>query len=284
MKRILGIVASPRVVGNSEILAKAAMEATGADNQLELIRLKDLDIKPCKACYSCLPPEVPCIIKDDLKYLLDKIRAADAVVIAAPCYFLGPQGSIKMLQDRFLSVSNKSREFAGKPCITITTYGVPDQQGYAEAALNLTARFLNLHLIDSASFLGANPTAVLEDPTNLEKVRKMGRGLVDPEYQRSYQAYQCPVCWSDILRYNGQEVICPFCGTKGAIKVEEQEAKLVFYPQANHRFSDEGGRRHFQEFLNTKKQEFIAKRQQYKELQTPYRAMDWWVSPPDSLK
>jgi len=39
MKRILGIVASQRMVGNSEILAKVAMEATGADNQKEMIRL-----------------------------------------------------------------------------------------------------------------------------------------------------------------------------------------------------------------------------------------------------
>lgn len=279
MKRILGIVASQRMAGNSEILAKVAMEATGADNQMEMIRLTDLDIKACKACYTCLPPDVPCHIKDDLNFLLDKIRAADAVVLAAPCYFLGPHGSIKMLQDRFLSVGNKSQEFSGKPCITITTYEVPSWEGYAEAALNLTARFLNLHLIDSASFLGANPAEVLEDPINLEKARQMGRGLIDPKYQRSSKDNECPVCWSDILRFDGKMVTCPFCGTKGEIKVEGQEAKLVFHPQANHRFSEEGRHHHFDVFLNGKKQEFIAKRKHYKELQIPYRSINWWVSP-----
>lgn len=280
MKRILGLVASPRMLGNSEILAKAAMEATGTDNQMEMIRLTDLDIKPCKACYACLPPDVPCHLKDDLNYLLDKIRAADAVVLAAPCYFLGPNGIIKLIQDRCLSVGNKSREFAGKPCISITTYGVPGWEGYTEAILNLTARFLNLQLIDSASFLGANPTEVLEDPANLEKARQLGRSLVEPDYIRSSKANECPVCWSDILRYNGKEVICPFCGAKGEIRVVEQEAKLVFNPHGSHRFSEEGRRHHFDVFLNSKKQEFIAKRQQYKEIQTPYRSMDWWVSPP----
>ncbi|MDD4170319.1 MAG: NAD(P)H-dependent oxidoreductase [Desulfotomaculaceae bacterium] len=260
------------------------MEATGADNQKEIIRLTDLDIKACKGCYSCLPPDVPCHIKDDLNYLLDRIRAADAVVLASPCYFLGPQGSIKMLQDRFLSISNSCREFANKTCITITTHGVPNVMGYTEMALNVTARFMNLKLIDSGSFIGASPAEVLEDPKNLEKVRQMGRGLVDPEYRRIPKAGECPVCWSDILRYDGTSVICPFCGTKGEIKVEGQEARLVFYPQADHRFSDEGRRQHFDEFLNRKKQEFIAKRHFYKELQTPYLSMDWWISPPGNSR
>ncbi len=279
VKRILGIVASQRVLGNSEILTKAAMEATGADSQKEMIRLTDLDLKSCKACYKCLPPDVPCHINDDLNFLLDKIRAADAVVFAAPCYFLGPQGSIRILQDRFLSVSNKAREFSGKPCISIMSYGARGMEGYAEAALNLTPRFLNLNLIDSASFFGASPAEVLEDPKNLERVRQMGRGLVDPNYKRDFKANECPVCWSDIFRYDGKELICPFCSTKGEIKVEGQEVKMVFYPRANHRFSEEGRHEHFDVYLNNKKREFLAKRHHYQELQKPYRSLDWWVSP-----
>jgi multimeric flavodoxin WrbA len=151
MKRILGIVASQRVLGNSELLTKAAMEATGADTQKEMIRLTDLNIKSCKACYRCLPPDVPCHINDDLQFLLDKIRAADAVVIAAPCYFLGPQGSIRVFQDRFLSVGNKAEEFRGKPCICIMTYGATDMKGYAEAALNL----IRMHDREYAAFYTA---------------------------------------------------------------------------------------------------------------------------------
>lgn len=279
MKHILGIVASRRVVGNSEILAKAAMEATGSDNQMEMIRLPELDIRPCRACYSCLPADVPCHIEDDLNFLLDKIRAADAVVLAAPVYFLGPHSSIKILQDRFLSVGNKYQDFAGKPCITIVSYGVADWEGYAQEVLNITAKFLNLHLVDSARFLGANPGEVLEDPENLARVRQMGRNLVDPNYQRRVKATECPVCWSEILRYDGKDITCPFCGTKGELKVEGQEVKYIFYPEPKHRFSDEGKRHHFDEFLNSKKQEFIAKKNHYKELQAPYRSLDWWVKP-----
>lgn len=278
-KLILGITASPRVAGNSEILTKAAMQAAGPDNKLEMIRLADLTINDCKACYSCLPTDVPCHLNDDLNYLLDKIRAADAVIFSAPCYFLGPQGSIKMLQDRLLSVSTKLEAFTGKPCVTITTFGVTGSEGYSAQALNLTARFLNLNLVDSAIFSGANPAEVLENPENLARARKLGQSLMDPEFRRSAKPYECPVCWNDLLRYDGTTVTCPFCGTTGEITVENQSPKLVFHPKDNHRFSEEGRHQHFEVFLNQKKQEFLDKRKYYKELQAPYRVLDWWVKP-----
>ncbi|MDD4238448.1 MAG: flavodoxin family protein [Desulfotomaculaceae bacterium] len=278
MKRVLGIVSSPRKLGNSEILAKAAMEATGADN-LELIRLTDLNLKPCQACYRCLPKDKPCLIEDDLDFLLDKIRLADAVVLAAPCYILGPNASIKILQDRLLSLGSKIEQYAGKTCIAITTYGRPGVEGYAEAALNLTAYFMHLQLVDCASFLGANPASVLEDPANLQRVQKMGRALFDPGYQRTPKPNECPACWSDILRYDGKNLICPLCGTKGEITVEGQAVKLKFFPQVNHRFSEEGKREHNEVFLPNKKEEFLAKRKYYKELQQPYRQIGNWVTP-----
>lgn len=279
MKRILGIVASPRKLGNSEILAKAAIEATGADNQAEMIRLTDLDIKACKACYACLPKEAPCVIKDHLPFLLDRIRHADAIVLAAPCYFLGPHSAVKIFTDRLLSVGSKYKQYAGKPCITITTYGRPGWDGYAEVALNLTARFLNLELMDSASFLGANPAEVLEDPVNLKRARQLGQALVDSGYQRISKANECPVCWSTILQYEGDTIRCPFCGTTGEMRAEGEKVRPVFDPKENHLFSEEARREHFDVFLKRKKQEFLAKRQYYRELQNPYRFANQWISP-----
>lgn len=283
MKRILGIVSSPRKLGNCEVLTRVIMEAAGSNNVLEMIRLTDLDIKGCRACYACLPKEASCVINDDLAFLLDRIRYSDAVVIAAPCYILGPHGSIKKLQDRFVSIGNKYEQYAGTPCVTVTAYGAPGWLGYAEPALNLTARFLNLNLIESAVFFGASPAEVIEKPADLQRARQLGSALFDPGYRRTAKENECPVCWSDILKYNGEDVICPFCGTRGEIKVEGGKSKLVFYPKDDHRFTDEGRRRHFEVYLNSKKQEYISKRKHYQELQRPYRETSYWVTP-DSNK
>ncbi len=278
MKRILGIVASPRRVGNCEILTRVIMEAAGPGNKLEMIRLTDLDIKGCRACYSCLPEDAACVIEDDLAFLLDKISLADAVVIAAPCYILGPGGSIKRLKDRFLAMGNKFERFAGKRCVTVTTYGAPNWEGYAEQALNLTARFLNLDLVDSAVFFGASPGEAIEEPANLKRARQLGRALLDPGCGRRPKDNECPVCWSNILKFDGAAVICPFCGTRGEIKADGEKARLTFYPREDHRFSDAGRRRHHA-YLDKKKQEYINKRKHYQELQSPYRETGYWVTP-----
>ena len=45
--RILGLVASPRRLGNSEILVKEIMSVLPAEWPKEMIRLPDLNIKNC---------------------------------------------------------------------------------------------------------------------------------------------------------------------------------------------------------------------------------------------
>jgi multimeric flavodoxin WrbA len=76
----------------------------------ELIRLTDLEIKPCKACYRCLQPDNACPIRDDFNFVIEKIRGADALIIGVPVYFLGPHGYYKMLTDRLLGSQNYSQD------------------------------------------------------------------------------------------------------------------------------------------------------------------------------
>ena len=54
MKNVLGIIASPRRMGNSEILVKEISSNIPEPHRLNLLRLSDFNIKPCRACYLCL--------------------------------------------------------------------------------------------------------------------------------------------------------------------------------------------------------------------------------------
>jgi hypothetical protein len=56
---------------------------------------------------------------------------------------------------------------------------------------------------------------------------------------------------------------------------------MVFYPRDNHRFTEEGRYEHFDVYLNSKKREFLAKKDHYQKLQEPYRSLDWWIKPPE---
>ena len=87
MKNILVISSSPRRHGNSSILCDEFINgAEEAGNKTEKIYLADLKIYPCKGCGVCSTTG-KCVQKDDMKDLLAKMAAADAIVLATPVYF-----------------------------------------------------------------------------------------------------------------------------------------------------------------------------------------------------
>ena len=83
--KVLGLVASYRRLGNTEILVKEALmgaEAEGAE--VEILRLTDYEIQPCRGGALCLFGTKLCHIQDDLNYLLDKMNESDAIILGTP--------------------------------------------------------------------------------------------------------------------------------------------------------------------------------------------------------
>ena len=100
LMKIIGIVGSSRMGGNTEILTKIALEeAQNEGVETELITLADKEIKPCDACLSCRKTG-ECHIKDDLPPILEKMLAADGIILATPVYFGSASPQIKALIDR----------------------------------------------------------------------------------------------------------------------------------------------------------------------------------------
>jgi multimeric flavodoxin WrbA len=95
-----------RKVGNTEILIKEAlMGAEELGVEVEILRMLDLDIRPCKFCKNCLArqdgPEA-CVIKDDAAFLYNTFMDCDGIILGAPVYALTPPGYLKMMEDRVL--------------------------------------------------------------------------------------------------------------------------------------------------------------------------------------
>jgi multimeric flavodoxin WrbA len=89
--------------------------AKEAGNQVEKIFLRDKDINYCTACYACKRNKGICAIKDDMAEVLDKMIAADVIVIATPVYFYTMDAQMKTLIDRtvarYLEIRNKEMYF-----------------------------------------------------------------------------------------------------------------------------------------------------------------------------
>ncbi|MCX7920152.1 MAG: flavodoxin family protein [bacterium] len=102
MKKILGIVGSPRKNGNTDILVSKIIE--GAKSQAaktDTVYLADLDIRECDGCHVCWKGN-PCSKQDDMNAIYSKIIDSDIIIFGTPVYWYGPTALMKMFIDRFV--------------------------------------------------------------------------------------------------------------------------------------------------------------------------------------
>ena len=98
--RILGIMGSPRIGGNTDLLLDAALSGARSQGaEAEKIVVDRLSISPCREYYGCLK-DGNCVIRDDMDALYPKILEADGIVIASPIFFYGITAQLKAMVDR----------------------------------------------------------------------------------------------------------------------------------------------------------------------------------------
>lgn len=99
-KKLLVISSSPRKGGNSDMLCDVFIRgAKEAGHSAEKIILTNKKIAYCTGCGVCNKTHV-CVQKDDMADILDKMVAADVIVLATPVYFYTMSGQLKTFIDR----------------------------------------------------------------------------------------------------------------------------------------------------------------------------------------
>ena len=113
-KKILILSGSPRRGGNSDVLCDQFMKgAVEAGNDVEKINVASKKIGYCLACYYCKNHDGACAVKDDMAEILEKMLAADVIVMASPVYFYSIDAQLKALIDRSVArwLEFKDKEF-----------------------------------------------------------------------------------------------------------------------------------------------------------------------------
>jgi multimeric flavodoxin WrbA len=98
--RVLGIMGSPRIGGNTDLLLDGVL--SGARSQgaaVEKVIVDQMNISPCREHYGCLE-DGNCVIRDDMDGLYAKLLEADGIVLASPMFFYGITAQLKALIDR----------------------------------------------------------------------------------------------------------------------------------------------------------------------------------------
>ncbi|MFA5368345.1 MAG: flavodoxin family protein [Dehalococcoidia bacterium] len=98
--KILVIMGSPRIGGNTDILMDEALRgARSAGAFAEKIIVDELDISPCREFNDCIK-DGNCAIRDDMDDIYISLEEADAVIVGAPVFFYGLPAQLKALVDR----------------------------------------------------------------------------------------------------------------------------------------------------------------------------------------
>ncbi len=261
--KVLGLTCG-RKLSNTEIVVKEALmgaQEMGAD--VEIVRLMDLNIKPCTGCNACVidlfekAGSGDCVIKgDDFKFIDDKILDCDGLIVGTPIYEKTPQGLLKVLNDRmgpshdlaFRIIAKKIREEEGitkgkgpdersfKPRVaSLFAVGGSDWTTLALPLLQLFVMPMNWFVADQQLFdWTALPATVVLKDEMLARARRSGRHVAQtlkkPLEEATYIGPQgiCPVCHASIVELGrtADKASCAVCGLKGTLKAEGESYVL----------------------------------------------------------
>jgi len=109
--KVVAFNGSARKDGNTAILVQQVFSELEKDGiETELVQLAGQTIRGCTACAQCFKKKNQrCVIDDDVaNQCIEKMLAADGIILASPTYFADVTAEIKALIDRagFVAMAN----------------------------------------------------------------------------------------------------------------------------------------------------------------------------------
>ena len=104
--KIIVLMGSPNSKGSTSILVEEFKRgAEEAGHSVEVIDVCHANIHPCIGCVAC-GYEGPCVQKDDVEIIRQKLLMSDMVVFATPLYYYGMSAQLKTVVDRFCAYNS----------------------------------------------------------------------------------------------------------------------------------------------------------------------------------
>lgn len=102
--KVIAINGSPRKKWNTaQLLQQALNGAQSVGAETEFINLYDLNYRGCISCFGCKRKDaVPCkcYMQDDLTPVLERVKAADGLILGSPIYFGDVTGQMRSFLER----------------------------------------------------------------------------------------------------------------------------------------------------------------------------------------
>lgn len=178
MKVIL-INGSPRGKGCTyTALSEAAGELNKNGIETEILSIGAKAIRGCIACGKCRENGNRCIFgnSDGVNEAIEKITAADGLIVGSPVYYSSPNGSIISFLDR---VFYAKKSFAFKPAAAVLSA----RRAGTTASLDVINKYFmisNMPIVSSSYWNevhGNTPEEVIQDEEGLQIMRNLGRNM-----------------------------------------------------------------------------------------------------------
>ena len=187
--KVLAILGSPRVNGNSAKIAKKFLEkAEEKGASTRMIFLNKLTYRGCQACMACKGKMDKCVLNDELTPVLNDMHEAHIILYVSPVYYFELTGQFKLFMDRtfshltpqFMTGPDRCRLPKGKHLVFIITQGAGEEEHKdlqpKYSRLKDFYQFEDVHFIQGCNLY--EPDAVLERKDLLEEAEKLAHKLV----------------------------------------------------------------------------------------------------------
>lgn len=186
--RILVLMGSPRLHGNTAELCKPMMEVfRGNGAQVRYVTLADRRILPCRGCYACqnVTGAYGCVQQDDMHAIVADIQWADLIVLATPIYSWYCTAEMKAVLDRHFGLNKyygraKGSLWAGKRVAILATHGYEDayatepfETGVKRLCVHSKLRYAGMYSVRDEDDLASFRT-----PQAVEGARRFAEGLM----------------------------------------------------------------------------------------------------------
>jgi len=283
--KILALNGSFRKNGNTEILLKQAlMGAQSEGASVEIIRLTDYKIEPCRGCGLCLFRENVCQVQDDdVPFIFSKIDECDGMILGAPCYFLELTAVVKQLIDRCWILGHKIGKVR-KPATVIVPYATRGWIPYVSLQSNILLNIMGMTKINEITICTQGISEVVLDQEAMDLAHEMGREIAAAAKNKDF-TYKgdpgvCPSChdWLFRILKDRETVECPTCGVRGKLSLREGKISVTFEEKAwaDSRFRPDVAYNHFtyhiapsKDYCLRTKEERKLKIQKFKEYLNP---------------
>lgn len=175
--KVIMISGSPHKEGSSRLALREMEKVFAAEGiESELIEVGAGPVSGCTACGACKKTGV-CVIGDGVNEAIEKLAAADALVVATPVHYASPAGALLAFLDRMFYAGGS--KFAHKPAAAFASA----RRAGTTASLDVINKYFTISQMPVVSstywsqIYGGAPGDASHDAEGLQTARNLARNM-----------------------------------------------------------------------------------------------------------